>query len=233
MELIKLPGVGPYTAAAISSFAFDEPRAVVDGNVYRVLSRYFNADIPINKPEGQKFFQKMADELLDSKNPATHNQAIMELGALVCSPKNPDCETCPLNNSCEAYFKNTWSKLPIKIGKTKVKNRNLNYLVCLDDDQILMQQRGDKDIWANMFEFPLIEGESLDDEITKKVQHLKTINHKLTHQNLNVQFFQCPKSVAEKLTTKSHWVALTDLKTLPLPRVIEKFLDEQYDLNTK
>lgn len=233
LELLKLPGIGPYSAAAIASFAFNEPRAVVDGNVYRVLSRYFNSSIPINKPEGQKFFQKMADELLDQKNPAAHNQAIMELGALICSPKKPNCASCPLSDSCEAQYKNAWQQLPVKIGKTKVRNRYLNYFVCLTADQILVQQRGDKDIWAKMYEFPLIESESLDSEILREISLIKHVNHKLTHQNLSVHFFKASKSTSERIAPNGFWVLVDDLKTLPLPRVIEKFLDETYKLETK
>lgn len=233
LDLIKLPGIGPYTAAAIASFAFKEPKAVVDGNVYRVLSRFFNSSLPINKPEGQKYFQQIADELLDKENPATHNQAIMELGALVCLPKKPNCTTCPLNYSCEAFFKNTWNTLPIKIGKTKIKNRHLNYLVCLEDDCILLQKRGEQDIWANMYEFPLIESESLEKELLNNIHLMKQTNHKLTHQNLSVQFFKTPRAIAESLTKAANWVAIDDLKKYPLPKVIERFLAETYDVETK
>lgn len=233
LELLKLPGIGPYTAAAIASFAFNEPRAVVDGNVYRVLSRYFNSNTPINKPEGQKFFQKIADELLDQKNPAIHNQAIMELGALICLPKKPKCSSCPLSDSCEAHYNNSWTQLPVKIGKTKVKNRYLNYFICLKDNQILMQQRLDKDIWAKMYEFPLIESERLDSEIHSEISLIKHVNHKLTHQNLSVHFFKASASLAERIAPSGLWVFINDLKTIPLPRVIEKILNDTYNLETK
>lgn len=227
-NILSLPGVGKYTAAAVASFAFDLPHAVVDGNVYRVLSRYFNSDMFIDTPEGQRFYQKLADELLDSGNPATHNQAIMELGALICTPKNPNCNACPLADSCEAKSKNTWSALPRKKGKIKVHERHLHYFVSMKNDFLLLQKRGEKDIWANMFEFPMLEGEQLEAPILDRVSHIKTMNHKLTHQNLTVHFYDAKD--LEKRFPDSFWMPLDDLKNHPLPRVIERFLEEEYDL---
>lgn len=229
-DLLKLPGVGKYTAAALASFAFDLPHAVVDGNVYRVLSRYFNAEEFIDTGAGQKFYQSLADELLDKQNPARHNQAIMELGALICTPKNPSCANCPLTDSCEGRAKNTWNNLPRKKGKVKVKNRTLNYFVCVDDDFVLMKKRGDKDIWANMFEFPLIEGDDLPEPLTNEVELTKTLNHKLTHQNLTVNFYSTKFNNSQEAFSNTEKIAIDELKNYPLPRVIERFLEEEMKL---
>jgi A/G-specific adenine glycosylase len=228
--LLKLPGVGNYTAAAIGSFAFDLPLAVVDGNVYRVLSRYFNLDEYIDTGVGQKTYQKLADELLDKNNPAAHNQAIMELGALVCTPKNPNCACCPLEFSCEAKSKNTWSSLPKKKGKIKIKKRTFHYLLVVKDDALFLSQRGDKDIWANMYEFPLVESENFSDALQSSLTLVKTVSHKLTHQHLTVHFYSVKES-KDFLTNGSYLlVPFEDLKNYPLPRVIEKFLEEELSL---
>jgi A/G-specific adenine glycosylase len=229
-DILKLPGVGSYTAAAIASFAFDLPHAVVDGNVYRVLSRYFNTNEFIDTPQGQKFYQGLADELLDQQNPAMHNQAIMELGALVCTPKNPDCENCPLSNSCAAKAQKTWGELPVKKGKIKVRNRAFHYFVCIENDQILLQQRGEKDIWANMYEFPMLEGDDIHVQLLEKTQHIKTMSHKLTHQNLTVHFYSAENPADIPFHKTASWIPLDELKNLPLPRVIERFLEDVYAL---
>ncbi len=232
-EIIALPGVGPYTASAIASFAFDLPHAVVDGNVYRVLSRYFNSDTFINTPQGQKYFQELADELLDKVQPAQHNQAIMELGALICKPKNPTCDLCPLVDSCEGKSKNTLLNLPKKHGKIKVRDRHLNYLVCFENNQVLMQKRSEKDIWANMFEFPLVEGEHLEASILENVVFIKTMSHKLTHQNLKVHFYEINRMEINSFAHHGNWIHLKDLTKHPLPRVIDRFLEEVYDISSK
>jgi A/G-specific adenine glycosylase len=232
-DIRKLPGVGNYTAAAIASFAYNLPHAVVDGNVYRVLSRYYNTDEFIDTPQGQKYYQALADELLDRNNPSTHNQAIMELGALICTPKNPSCESCPLSDSCLAKAKNTWSELPRKKGKVKVRNRQFHYFVSIKNDHILLQKRGDKDIWANMFEFPLIEGEKIENPILNDARFLKTMNHKLTHQNLIVNFYTMDHADQIGISHSAEWISIDALKDYPLPRVIERFLAEEYELASR
>jgi A/G-specific adenine glycosylase len=229
-DIRKLPGVGNYTAAAIASFAFNLPHAVVDGNVYRVLSRYFNTDEFIDTPQGQKYFQALADELLDKQNPASHNQAIMELGALVCTPRNPNCENCPLADSCLAKANNTWLDLPRKKGKIKVRNRQLNYFVLIENDKVLLQKRGEKDIWANMYEFPMLETEQLDTRLIENLEFVKSMNHKLTHQNLEVHFYKLQDEDQLKIEHSGSWISIDDLKNYPLPRVIERFLEEVHDL---
>jgi A/G-specific adenine glycosylase len=156
-ELIRLKGVGEYTAAAISSFAANEVRAVVDGNVYRVLARYFGIDEPINSPKGKKMFQKIADEVLDKARPAMHNQAMMEFGAMLCKPKNPACGICPVRIGCIAFKTNATTYLPVKINKVNVRERFFNYMLISDGKKILMNKRDESDIWANMYDLPLIE----------------------------------------------------------------------------
>ncbi len=159
--IISLPGIGVYTAAAICSFAFNLPFAVVDGNVYRVLSRLFDIHTPIDSTEGVKLFKALAQELLDDRRAGTHNQAIMEFGALQCVPNNPDCAVCPLSHLCIAYANNTVSSLPVKQQKIQVKNRYFNYLLFAQGTTTWLQQRTDKDIWKKLYEFPLIESEQL------------------------------------------------------------------------
>jgi A/G-specific adenine glycosylase len=161
-ELLKLKGVGEYTAAAIASFSYNEPVAVLDGNVFRVLSRYFNVDSDFSLPKTKTEFQQLAQEVLDKKNPAVFNQAIMEFGALQCVPKNPDCNSCILNSSCAALQHKKVSELPVKSKKTKVTNRYLNYLILKDSDcNYIVQKREGKGIWENLYEFPVLETDFL------------------------------------------------------------------------
>ena len=164
-ELVKLKGVGDYTASAIASICFNESTAVVDGNVYRLLSRYYGIKTPINSSQGIKEFKELAQRLIDQNNPATHNQAIMEFGARMCRPQNPDCETCPFNDSCVALELKKIKELPVKDKKSKIRKRFFNYIVLLTDDgKTILNQRTEKGIWRNLYEFPLIESDSIIDE---------------------------------------------------------------------
>ena len=157
-ELIKLKGVGDYTASAIASICFDEVTAVVDGNVYRVLSRYFGIDTPINSTEGIKEFKTLATSLIDKKNPGDYNQALMEFGAIQCKPQNPDCMVCPFNPSCVALQKGLVNMLPVKLKKTKVTTKYYNFVVLLSSDKrTLFEKRTSKGIWQNLYQFPLLE----------------------------------------------------------------------------
>ncbi|HET8808815.1 MAG TPA: A/G-specific adenine glycosylase, partial [Flavobacteriaceae bacterium] len=158
--LLKLKGIGDYTAAAIASICFGEPVPVVDGNVYRALSRIFGIETPIDSTLGKKEFKQLAHQLIDPKKPAEHNQALMEFGALQCKPKNPLCETCPFQNSCMALQLGKIEKLPVKTKKIKTTLRHFNYLVFVSKNkQTLLQQRTGKGIWQNLYEFPLLESE--------------------------------------------------------------------------
>ncbi len=157
-ELSRLPGIGPYTEAAILSFAYGLPEPAVDGNVYRVISRLEACDIPIDSPRGQKYFRARAKALLDYRDPGRHNQSMIELGALVCSPRNPRCGDCPLEPYCQARAEGRQMAFPIKQGKTRVSNRYLNYfLVRLSGGEMLLRRRRKGDIWEGLYEWPLIE----------------------------------------------------------------------------
>ncbi|MGB7393081.1 MAG: A/G-specific adenine glycosylase [Pricia sp.] len=158
--LLKLKGVGDYTASAIASICFDAPEPVVDGNVYRVLSRYFGVELPTNSGEGIKYFKQLAREVMDADNIRDYNQGIMEFGAVQCIPKNPDCTVCPLNDGCVALQNDKVAELPVKVKKTKVKHLNFNYLVFQDAiGNTLLRQRTEKGIWRNLWEFPLLESD--------------------------------------------------------------------------
>lgn len=156
-EVLALKGVGEYTAAAICSFAYDMPYAVVDGNVYRVLSRYFGIDTPIDSTEGKKLFAAMAEEMLDKKHPAVYNQAIMDFGAIQCTPQSPNCLFCPLADSCSALSGGAVARLPVKQHKTKTTNRYFNYIYVRAGAHTYINKRTANDIWKNLFELPLIE----------------------------------------------------------------------------
>lgn len=152
-----LKGVGDYTAAAICSIAYRMPYAVVDGNVYRVLSRYFGIDTPIDSTQGKKEFATLADELLDRHRPDLYNQAIMDFGAMVCTPVSPDCAGCPLADSCVALASSTVTERPVKAKKTKTTDRYLTYLKIIADGHTFIRKRDDNDIWKGLYEYPLIE----------------------------------------------------------------------------
>lgn len=240
-EILKLKGVGDYTAAAIASFAFDQAFAVVDGNVLRVLSRLKAESTPINSSKGKKLFQAYADDFLSQKDPATHNQAIMEFGALQCLPKNPKCESCPLNDGCEAYSQGRVSEFPMKIKKTYDRLRFLNYVYLHHDNHTWLQQR-EAGIWKGLHQFPLIEtatelsaeeGSSLwKQELGLKSWDSLSIHrlpkHKLSHQSLLLSIWEIhlPKAVSLEQVKGSNKIAIKDLKNFGLPRPLRKFLEE-------
>jgi A/G-specific adenine glycosylase len=230
-----LKGVGDYTAAAIASFAFDLPHAVVDGNVYRVLSRYFNDDTPIDSSQGKKLFASYAVELLDKKNPANFNQAIMELGALICTPKNAKCADCPLVESCQGLRAERVYELPVKSKKTKTRNRYFHYIY--SEKELLLKKRTGKDIWTNMYEFPLLELDQIKDssEVREAIKNTLNFNvaeepiasykHILSHQHIYATFWQL--SLPEKSEINSYIRCSThELNNYAIPRLIDKFLDE-------
>ncbi|MCL4116117.1 UNVERIFIED_CONTAM: hypothetical protein GTU68_047798 [Idotea baltica] len=235
-ELLKLKGVGDYTASAIASICFNEAKAVVDGNVYRVLSRYFGIETPINSTEGIKYFKNLASEVMNTEHVRDYNQGIMEFGALQCAPKNPDCDTCPLNSSCVALQKNLVAILPIKINKTKVRKRYFNYLVIINEnDEICFQQRLGKGIWQNLWEFPLIESKENigKTEILKEVDKLtelaliselylhndKEIIHKLSHQHLYTSFW-----IVKTKEVFKNAIPLATIEEYPVPVLLADFI---------
>ena len=235
IELQKLKGIGPYTAAAIASFAFNEPIAVLDGNVFRVLSRVFNENTPINSSLGKKLFSNLASEFLNTLDPATHNQAMMELGALVCKPQNPDCENCPLVNSCQAYQQKTFKTLPIKEKKLKVKSRFMYYMYILNQQNVLIRKRGTGDIWEGLFDLPCVESEQplsmnqILEEFSKyfpssiHIEKKYGLKHQLTHRTLFAEFFQINLNTEITPMQECFWVDLNLLKSFPESRLFEKF----------
>jgi len=238
-DLLKLKGVGEYTAAAIASFSYNEAVPVVDGNVFRVLSRYFDIETDIAVASTKKEFAALAFELMPKNNPALFNQAIMEFGALQCVPKSPNCESCVLNSGCLALQKKKVDQLPVKSKKLKVRNRFFNYIIFLDEiEQTILQKRSDKGIWHNLYEFPLIETEAEKDFefISTQIQEesfvenniisiveLQTVNpiHKLSHQHLNIKFW--------KVTVKGNIENGIDYESVlqfPFPIVIYNFVEK-------
>lgn len=250
-DLLKLKGVGEYTAAAIASFAYDEPVAVLDGNVFRVLARYFGIDLPINSTEGQKLFKSKAYELLDEKQPAQHNQAIMEFGALLCKPKSPDCMFCSLNATCVAFQQNKIKELPVKLKKLKRKKRYFNYLVLESPNhEFIIQQRQEKDIWQKLFQFPLIESEAdfmkkdilktrlskelnLNEDITIQKINQKTYKHVLSHQDIFADFWliKCPTEFYTHKLENYSIVNSKSIRTFAVPILIDRFLNEHFSEN--
>lgn len=242
-EILKLKGVGAYTAAAIASFAYDEAQAVLDGNVFRVLSRYFGLAIPIDSHQGKKDFQDLAQECLDKKHPAKHNQAIMEFGALLCTPKSPDCNKCPLSDSCAALAEKKVEELPVKQGKTKQRTRHLNFLVLKHQNQVLIQQRKGKGIWQNLYQFPFIESQEAlkandleqKEEFLQwtgdgkvKYQQSKERKHILSHQILKARFYQIElEKKPEFHLLNSKWVAQEKFRDYPIPKLIENYVREE------
>lgn len=238
-ELLQLKGIGPYTAAAIASFSFDEQVPVVDGNVFRVLARYFGVETDISSHTAKKEFTQLAHEVLDVNQPALFNQAMMEFGSLQCVPANPNCDACVFNDSCVALQQKKVALLPLKLKKTKVTTRYLNYLVVKDEKGfLLVQKRTAKGIWHNLYEFPLLETEqeiSVDffhsdayqnhyfknpiEEIVSYAE--KSITHKLSHQNLIIRFWNV--SVLGILENGIH---PDEAKKLPFPIVLFNFIEK-------
>ena len=234
-ELIKLKGIGDYTASAIASICFDEATPVLDGNVYRVIARYYGIETPINTGKAQKDFKEVLQEIIDKKNPAEFNQAIMEFGSKQCKPQSPDCSICPFNKRCYALAKGKIQDLPVKQKLIKVKKRYFNYIVYIsDDDKTKIEKRDKKDIWQNLYQFPLVETErsfSLK-EIKQLVSEKQSIIeltlynkdviiHKLSHQHLNVKFWIAR---VEKLIGEN--VSINQIKKYPVPILIGNFLEE-------
>ena len=224
-DILSLKGVGDYTAAAVSSIAYNLPHAVVDGNVYRVLSRVFLINTPINSPKGKKEFSELAQNLLDVKQPGNHNQALMEIGALICKPKNPNCIACPLNEKCLAFSHQTMLNYPTKLKKIKIRNRYFNYFVITDKKSIVIKKREASDIWKGLYDFPLFESDKKLDKIDDNSYLDKEFKHILTHQHIFASFWiQEISSITEK--TDELIIKIKDLDNYPLPQLLVKFLNQ-------
>lgn len=234
-ELIKLKGIGTYTAAAIASFSSNEPVAVVDGNVFRVLARVFNVNYDISQNTSKKYFTELAQNVLSKKQANIHNQAIMEFGALQCVPKSPNCEVCIFNDSCEAFKLKLVSELPVKSKKVKVTKRFLNYIIVKDaSGNYEMNKRVGNGIWKNLYEFPCVESEQELDEIAvldnlnakykiKKFSYFEGFDvvHKLSHQHLNIKFYTIE---TENLILNGH--SFEEVQQFPVPIVLHNFIEK-------
>ncbi len=245
-NILSLKGVGEYTAAAIASFAFNKVHAVVDGNVYRVLARVFGIETPIDSTQGKKEFYQLANELIDKKNPAIYNQAIMEFGAMQCKPVNPNCSVCPLNTMCFAYSKKRITALPVKAKKTKTRDRFFNYIVFYHNGKTAIKKRVEKDIWVNLYDFPSIETkkELTEEQFLNSTEWLsfigknkytiknisKNYKHILSHQKIYARFWVigCNKAFDKLIPKTAIIIEENDIHTFPVSRLIEKYLEDKY-----
>lgn len=242
-DILTLAGIGDYTSAAISSFAFNLPFAVVDGNVYRVLSRIFGIDTAIDTPNGKKEFAVLAQDLLSKLQPGLHNQAIMEFGALQCVPVSPNCSICPFLQSCCALQSNTISDLPFKSKKTMVSHRFFNYFFFKYQGQTFLQKRVEKDVWQNLYEFPLIESDHLLDasELLENEQFVELfdgidelsisnismpIKHILTHRIIFAQFISIELPALNAAFGKFEIVPFVEIDKYAVSRLMELFIEK-------
>ena len=241
-DILKLKGVGTYTAAAICSFAYNQPHAVVDCNVYRVLSRFFGINEPIDSGKGKKIFASLAHDLLDKIQPALYNQAIMDFGALQCTPLSPDCTVCPFKNRCFAFNHNMVSSLPIKQNKTKTSERFFYYLLIRDNGNIYLNKRTENDIWKNLYELPLIESNTalaVDDFIRKQefasifkensvvnVRLLNKTKHVLSHRIIYADFYELEaQDIKMDFLSKYTRLNMADLELYPVSRLMHNFFE--------
>jgi len=230
-ELLNLKGVGDYTASAIASIAFGEAVPTVDGNVLRVISRVFDVDTPVDTNKGKNEIKNLMFEILDKNNPGDFNQAVMELGAKICKPKNPDCIACPIQVKCLAYDKQNFLERPVKSKKVKVESLFIDFLYLYNSKGFVLQQRDDKGIWKKLFELPssfskidffdfkhLENIRNLYSKLDNEIFYVKSVKHKLTHRNLNIRFFNC--AIEEDAHVSSFKLA----KTKAVPKPIEDFM---------
>lgn len=242
-SILALKGVGTYTAAAIASFAYDLPHAVVDGNVYRVLSRVFGIRTPIDSTVGKKEFAALAQELLSNDQAAVYNQAIMDFGAIQCVPKMPNCQICPMHKKCIAYQEDLISELPVKEKKTKKRTRYFNYLVIEQGENTFIEKRVEKDIWQDLYQFPMIEKTDIVEQAvlessaewksifihnTATIVAVSTIyKQQLSHQKIIARFWEIQLSNTENLNPQNIIkVKQEDLRTFAFPKIIDTYLND-------
>lgn len=242
-EILKLKGVGPYTAAAIASFAYNLPYAVVDGNVYRVLARYFGIKKPIDSTEGKKYFKIISEDLLDKKQAGIYNQAIMDFGATCCTPKKPQCNTCPMKKHCVAFAEASQDTLPLKSKRIKKLTRHFNYLVLDDGKHYLIQKRLQKDIWQNLYEFPLYESADITNEEAIKESQVwqdcvggnpailkgvsKPFRQTLSHRYIIARFWKVEiKSFKHIINTHYIKVDKENIHKFAFPKVIDWYFND-------
>ena len=245
-DLLKLKGIGPYTAAAIASFAYNLPHAVVDGNVFRVFARYYGINIPTDTKEGLEIFNKIASENLAKNKAGIYNQALMDFGATVCKPFAPLCSTCIMQETCTAFDQNIVSQLPIKLKVIQKKKRYFDYFLFTMEDSVLVQKRGIGDIWAGLFQFYLVENDKLEllneayynrilkDQLMMKVssviinKEFKIYQQQLTHQLLTVRFIKIQLKTMPKVFEKADWVPIKQLHKYAFPKTINAFLADNH-----
>ncbi|MFT4203823.1 MAG: A/G-specific adenine glycosylase [Chitinophagaceae bacterium] len=241
-QIIQLKGVGSYTAAAIGSFAYDLPHPVLDGNVFRVLSRYFGMDTPIDSTEGRKLFSEKAEDVLDKKRPARYNQAIMDFGATVCTPATPQCKDCNLQDTCTAFQNGMVNKLPVKQKTLTKRVRHLTWFVLHVRNEVYIHLRTEKDIWQNLYEFYLIETESkpnwnkdaatatIQEQTGAKELEILSISpearQQLTHQLIRSHIIQC-RLPHKPTVLKQVWVSKTNLSQYAFPKILKEFVERE------
>ncbi len=245
-DILKLKGIGTYTAAAISSFAFNLPYAALDGNVFRVLSRVYSIDKPIDTGEGKKFFQELATETMGNARPEIYNQAIIEFGALQCTPRTPNCETCPIQANCLAFGNGQIDQLPLKSKQIKTKNRYFYYLFLSCENRFIIEKREGKDIWKNMYQYPLIESDKAIS--TKKllqtskwkelfenkelvIQSIcENVVHKLSHQNLHTTIIHINTDIDQLKEIKPYQIIdYSEIENYPFPKPIENHINATFE----
>ncbi|MEO9482843.1 MAG: A/G-specific adenine glycosylase [Ekhidna sp.] len=240
-EIIKLKGVGPYTAAAIASICFDEPEPVVDGNVFRFASRYFGITADISKSGSRKIFESLLKKEISQKSPGTFNQAMMEFGATTCAPK-PKCQECDFSPNCYAFDRNAQKSLPVKTGKVKVRNRHFNYVVLKFAGAFLLKERTEKDVWNGLYDFFLIEGEFEEEVVLDRINHelclkkplLEEVSevfvHILSHQKIHARFYEITiskkdlEAMCQKTALSSF--SVEEVLNLPKPKLIVNYLSQ-------
>ena len=241
-DIIKLKGVGPYTAAAIASICFKEPTPVVDGNVFRFAARYFGIAADISKSGTRKIFENVLAKEISEDHPGEFNQGMMEFGATVCSP-SPQCSDCEFQFDCHAFANHTQKSLPVKTGKTKVTKRYFNYIVLKSNAHFLLKKREEKDVWSGLFDFFLVEGERWEEEVLAELsKHIdpaemtlmevsESFKHILSHQKIEALFFELEvsDSVLESLTqmTTLKAYSVEEMLNLPKPKLIVNYLQRK------
>ncbi len=245
-EIIKLKGVGPYTAAAISSFAFKEPRAVVDGNVIRVLSRIYDESTPANTSAGKRLFQELADQTLYRENPGLFNQAIMELGSQICKPSSPKCSECPWSSHCLALKKDNWNERPVKLKSAPPKKRIIDYVVLETSDSLIFRKRTGNDIWKGLHDFDSIENveepssDYLKSEILKKHPEIsisrqslapeRKYSHILSHQKIKARFWRWETNGEINQNSIYLKVPKENIDHVAVPRLVHKYLEDIFSI---
>lgn len=239
-NILALKGVGPYTAAAIASFAYNLPHAVLDGNVFRVLSRVFDVELPIDSTEGKKYFASLAQEILPADKAGAYNQAIMDFGATICKPQ-PECAQCFFNRSCKAFLGNKQAALPVKEKKLRIKERWFHYIILQWGDEIAIRQRNEKDIWQSLWDVLLIEGDhkwdkdhllaqlkksyAIEPHQYEVISAAASTSQRLTHQYIHFSFLHL--HLLQPLALKDFiWVSAQKRKSYPFPKTLQAFLDK-------